>query len=101
MEYTIKNTKQFVEQIRIKQVPDGYKMVSFEIKSLFTNVPLEKTIEITSEGIYERKEISTSISKTEMKQLLMLYTKNVHLYYNNTAYQRWSFFRVTTEISLV
>ena len=26
-EYTIKNTKQFIEQIRMKQLPDGYKMV--------------------------------------------------------------------------
>ena len=26
----------------MKQVPDGYKMVSFEVKSLFTNVLLEK-----------------------------------------------------------
>ena len=41
-EYTIKYTKQFVEQIRMKQVPDGYKMVSFDVKSLFTKAPLEK-----------------------------------------------------------
>ena len=56
-EYTIKNTKQFIEQIRMKQVPDGYKMVSFDVKSLFTNVPLEKTIEITLKRIYQRTEI--------------------------------------------
>ena len=41
-EYTIKNTKQFIEQIRMKQVPDGYRMVSYDVKSLFTSVPLEK-----------------------------------------------------------
>ena len=87
-EYTIKNTKQFIEQIRIKQVPDGYKMVSFDVKSLFTNVPLEKTIEITLKRIYERKEINTSISKKEMKQLLTLCTKNVHFTYDNKVYQQ-------------
>ena len=62
----------------MKQVPDGYKMASFDVKSLFTNVPLEKTIEITLKRIYECKKIKTSISKKEMKQLLMLCTKNVH-----------------------
>ena len=31
----------------MKQVPEGYKMVSFDVNSLFTNVPFEKTIEIT------------------------------------------------------
>ena len=53
-EYTIKKTTQFIEHIRMKQVPDGYKMVSFDVKLLFTNVSLEKTIEITLKRIYER-----------------------------------------------
>ena len=88
LEYTIKNSKKFIEQICIKQVPDSYKIVPFDINSLFTNAPLEKTIEITLEGIYERKEINTSIRKMEMKQLLMLCTKNVHLSYNNTVCQQ-------------
>ena len=33
----------------------GYKMVSFDVKSLFTNVSLGKTIDITLERIYDRK----------------------------------------------
>ena len=61
----------------MKQVPDGYKMMSFDVKSLFINVPFGKSIEITLERIYERKEMNNSTSKEEMKQLL-LYTKNVH-----------------------
>ena len=63
-------------------------MVSFEVKSLFTNVPLERAIEITLEIIYERKEINTSLSKKEMKQLLTLCTIIVHFTYNNTADQQ-------------
>ena len=82
-ECTIKNTKQFMEQIRMKQVPDGYKMVSFDEKSLFTNVPLEKAIEITLKRIYERKEINTLISKMEMKELLTL-----RFNYDNNVYQQ-------------
>ena len=72
----------------MKQVPDGHKIVSFDVKSLFTNVPLEKTIKITVKRIYERKEINTSISKKEMKQLLTLRTKNVHFTYGNKVYQQ-------------
>ena len=33
------------------QVYDGYKLVSFVLKSLFTNIPLEKATEITLERI--------------------------------------------------
>ena len=59
LEYTIKNTKQYIEQIGMKQVPHDYKIVSFDIKPLFTNIPLGKTIEITLERIYEHKEMNT------------------------------------------
>ena len=52
--YTIDSTKHFMEKIKQETVPDGYKTVSFDVKSLFTNVPLEKTIDITLERIYER-----------------------------------------------
>ena len=72
----------------MKQVPDDYKMVSFDVKSLFSNVPLQKAIKVTLERIYEHKEINTSIRKKEMKQLLALLTKNVHFTYDNTVYQQ-------------
>ena len=72
----------------MKQVPDGYKMVSFDVKSLFTNVPLEKTIEITLQRIYEHKKINTSTSKKEMKQLLTLCTKSVHYTDDNKVNQQ-------------
>ena len=72
----------------MKQVPDGYKMVSFDVKSLFTNVHLGKTIEITLKRIYEHKEKKSSISKKEMKQLLTSCTKNVHFTYHNKVYQQ-------------
>ena len=43
-EYTIKSTRHFMEIIKHKKVPEGFQMVSFDVKSLFTNVPLETTI---------------------------------------------------------
>ena len=38
--YTIDSTKHFMEKIKQETIPDGYKMVSFDVKSLFTNMPL-------------------------------------------------------------
>ena len=63
-------------------------MVSFDVKSLFTNVPLEKTIEITLERTSDRKEIKTQITRPEMKELLILCTKNVHFMFDNQVYQQ-------------
>ena len=63
-------------------------MVPFGIKLLFTNLTLGKTIEITLERIYERKEINTSVSKKELKQLLTLCAKKVYFTYDNIADQQ-------------
>ena len=45
-EYTIKSTKYFVEKIKKEHIPNDHLLVSFDAKWLFTNVPLDKTIEI-------------------------------------------------------
>ena len=58
-------------------------MVSFDVASLFTNVPLEETIEIILKRICINKGLITDIPKQEMKELLILCTKNVHFTFNN------------------
>ena len=90
----------------MKQVLDVYKMVSFDVKSLFTNAPLEKTIEITLERIYESKEINTSISKKEMKKVLTLYSKNAILptiiqFTNKTMELRWGHYWILSGVFMV
>ena len=52
-------------------------MVSFDGMSLFTNVPLEETFNITLERIYDRNEINIQITLSEMQELLTFCTKNV------------------------
>ena len=58
-------------------------MVSFDLVSLFANIPLEETIEIIFKKIYVNKEMTTDIPKQEMKELLILCAKNVHFTFNN------------------
>ena len=69
-EYTINNTKQFVNYIGKQKIPDGYRMVSSLVTSLFTNLPLKETFEIILRRIYMNKEINTNIPKSEMRELL-------------------------------
>ena len=45
-------------------------MVSFDVKSLFTNVPLETTIDIILRKIYANHELTTSLTKKKVKELL-------------------------------
>ena len=67
-----------MEKIKQETIPDGYEMVPFDVKSLFTNVLLERAIDITLEIIFDGREISTQITRPKMKELLTLCTKNVH-----------------------
>ena len=66
--------------------PDDYKLISFDVTSLFTNVPLDYTINIILKRISDQRELETKISRKEMKDLLLLSTENVHFSYNNKLY---------------
>ena len=61
-------------------------MVSFDVKSLFTSVRITETIDIILDHIYNRKEMSTVLTKDKMKKFLTLSTKNVHFTLNNKIY---------------
>ena len=42
----MKSTKDFIEKLRTVKIPKGYQMVSFDVKELFINVPLEYIIDL-------------------------------------------------------
>ena len=50
---SILNTGAFVNQVEGQRIPEGYKMISFDVKNLFTNVPLNETIDIILTKVYE------------------------------------------------
>ena len=75
-----------MEIIKHKKVPERFRMISFDAKSLFTNVPLQTTIDIILRRIYTNHEVTTSLTKKEMKELLFLCTKNVHFIFNGQIY---------------
>ena len=63
-------------------------MISFDVVSLFTNVPLERTIDIIINKIYKKKLIKTKIKPGKMRALLLLCTKEGHFTFNDEIYQQ-------------
>ena len=45
-EDTVKNSKSFAKRVKSDKIRSNYKIVSFDVKSLFTNVPLNQTTSI-------------------------------------------------------
>lgn len=85
-EHTVKSTNEFITHIKQQYIPRNSKLISFDVTSLFTNVPLDFTIDIILKRIYTNKEIKTNIPKQQMKELLILCTENVHFSYNNEIF---------------
>ena len=61
-------------------------MISFDVVSLFTNVPLDKTIDIIIKKVYKEKRIKTKIKAGKMRELLYLCTREGHFTFNDETY---------------
>ena len=81
---SILNIEAFVNQVKGQRIPEGYKMI-FDIKSLFTNVPLKEAIDILTK-VYDENKIDTKIPKSVLKELLYLCMKHVCFKFNNEIY---------------
>ena len=68
-----------MNKIKTEKIPTDYQMISFDVKSLFTNVSLDRTIDIILKKKFDNQEIQTTLTKNELKELLILSITNVHL----------------------
>ena len=48
------------------KIPAQHKVISFDVKALFTNVPLDYTINLIIKRIYDNHKINTNISRKEI-----------------------------------
>ena len=50
---------------------EGYQFVSFDVESLFTNVPLKRTVNIILDRIYNDGLFTTTLKKCTLKKLIL------------------------------
>ena len=77
----------------IKSIPpelfsQGYKFVPFDVESLFTNVPLRRTINVVLDRIYNKKLIETSFQKHTLKKLILDSCTKTIFSCNGTLYEQ-------------
>ena len=90
-EFSLKDS--FDATKRIQNIPDelfekGYRFVSFDVKSLFTNVPLAKTIGIILNRVYDQKLIETKLKRRSLKKLISNVCKKTTFSFNNQSYEQ-------------
>ena len=90
-DYTLKDS--FDAANKIRNVPsemfeEGYQFVSFDVEFLFTNVPLNKIINIILDRIYRQKLLKTNLKKRTMKKVLLDSCTKTAFSYDNILYQQ-------------
>ena len=67
---------------------DGYKFVSFDVTSLFTNVPLDFTTDIILKRVFTENLISTTLSKSTLKKLILDSCRKTIFSYNGNYFKQ-------------
>ena len=86
--YCVESTKDFLSKIKDKNIESDECLVSFDVTSLFTNVPLDYTIDLILEKVYRKNLIVTKLKETQLRELLVLCTKEIHFSYNEKLYKQ-------------
>ena len=89
-DYNLKDSFDAVK--RIRSIPpelfdNGYQFVSFDVQSLFTNVPVKKTINIILDRVYNKKLININLKKRTMKRLLVDSCTKTAFSFDNVLYE--------------
>ena len=84
--YTIENSKSFVDELRSLNITNDMTMASFDVESLFTNVPLVETTNL----ILDRYDPSKfyDVAKNIVKKLLQFATSESIFLFNNCLYNQ-------------
>ena len=90
-EFSVKDSFEMADAI--KSIPksfldDGYVFVSFDVVSLFTNVPLEKTVNIILDRVFNHKLISTNLKRRSLKKLILDTCRKTVFSFNNVLYKQ-------------
>ena len=90
--YTITDTFEFANEIRELKIKDGDVLVSYDVSSLFTNVPLEETIQILADKAFTNNWFNEThhlnLSRSDLVDLLRASTKDQLFQFNGQLYEQ-------------
>ena len=85
-EYTVKDSFTFTEEI-VEQ-DSVFFIGSLDADPVFTNIPLEETIDICADTLFENTKTVEGLSEIEFKECLSLATKKSYFIFNGKFYKQ-------------
>ena len=71
----------FANQLKLQSIQGNETMVSFDVSSLFTNIPLIETIDIVADYVYSEDAVSTPpFKKKFFKNMVVLCSRGLFIY---------------------
>jgi hypothetical protein len=90
--YTIADTLSFADEIRNLHVNEDDVLVSYDVTALFTNAPLQETIDILVKKAFSNDWFNQThhlnMTKNELRQLLEVATTNQLFQFNDDLYEQ-------------
>ena len=90
-EYTVLNSYEFVtevSQLGLNLPRDGIFMASFDVESLFTNIPLHETIDICMDSLFSSASDVLGITSKYFRMLLELAVTSSYFVFNGQFYRQ-------------
>ena len=97
--FTLKNTYEFKDVVSGFEFPPGSVMASFDITSLFTNVPIAETINIAVNTLYSNEDEAVNIPKKRFKKLLEVCVSDNNFLFNKEHYCQHEGFAMGSPLS--
>ena len=91
-QYTVTDTFDFTNENNQLKINNGEILVSYDVSSLFTNVPLDETIEIMDNRAFTNNWFNTThnldLTRTDLLDLLSVATKGQLFQFNGALYKQ-------------
>lgn len=86
--FTLRNSYNFFEDIKSLRLPADSFMVSFDVKSLYTNIPVNEVIQLICDKVFSNEDLFHNFNRSEFNKLLHLTLADTPFYFNNTLYKQ-------------
>jgi hypothetical protein len=87
-QYTLQNSYDFFHSITDFTSNKPFFLASFDVTSLFTNIPVDETIDIVCNQIFQTVNLHNGLTLKEFKDLLTVACKESFFLFDNCAYQQ-------------
>ena len=88
LSHCISDSFTFAKAIQNFDIRPNVFMCSFDVSSLFINVPLDGTIKICSDALYDDSDLQPFIPKDVLVKLIKSATSSIEFSFNNNMYKQ-------------